>query len=115
MIAVPDKDTIILAYLAYYTNSPMGMNIVKRNERGAAQGHLNVTVYGRLPINVPTLIEQQKIIEELKQRAAASSMTVLRKQVNVLIADLTVKKKLIESIESATTRLNDVLDRVEEG
>lgn len=66
--------------------------------------------------------DQQKIIddykkkmEDLKQRAATSSVATLRKQVNVLIADLVVKKKLIESIESATTRINDVLDRIEEG
>ena len=66
--------------------------------------------------------DQQKIIddykkkmEDLKQRAATSSVTTLRKQVNVLIADLVVKKKLIGSIESATTRINDVLDKIEEG
>lgn len=66
--------------------------------------------------------DQQKIINDykekiadLQQRAATSSVTVLRKQVNVLIADLVVKKKLIGSIESATARINDVLDRIEEG
>ena len=66
--------------------------------------------------------DQQKIIddykkkmEDLKQRAATSSVATLRKQVNVLIADLVVKKKLIGSIESATARINDVLDRIEEG
>ena len=66
--------------------------------------------------------DQQKIINDykekladLQQRASTSSVTVLRKQVNVLIADLVVKKKLIESIESATARINDVLDKIEEG
>ena len=66
VIAVPDKNVILPAYLAYYTNSPMGRSIVKKNERGAAQGHLNVTVYGRLPIVVPTLSEQQNIISEIE-------------------------------------------------
>ena len=66
VIAVPDKDVILPAYLAHYTNSPMGRSIVKKNERGAAQGHLNVTVYGRLPIVVPTLSEQQNIISEIE-------------------------------------------------
>ena len=66
--------------------------------------------------------DQQKIIddykkkmEDLKQQASTSSVTTLRKQMNVLIADLVVKKKLIESVESATTRINDVLDKIEEG
>ena len=65
--------------------------------------------------------DQQKIIDDykeklsdLQQRFGNSSVTVLRKQVNVLIADLVVKKKLIESIESATTRINDVIDKIEE-
>lgn len=65
--------------------------------------------------------KQQEIITnykeklaDLQQRSNTSSVTALRKQVNVLIADLVVKKKLIESIESATTRINDVIDRIEE-
>lgn len=70
VIAVPDKGAIIPAYLAYYTNSPLGRSIVKRNERGAAQGHLNVTAYGRLPIIVPSLSEQQMIIEEIDAKTS---------------------------------------------
>lgn len=66
VIAVPDHTKILPAYLAYYTNSPMGRNIVKKNERGAAQGHLNVTVYGQLPIVLPSLSDQQLLIEEIE-------------------------------------------------
>ncbi len=66
VIAVPDKTIILPAYLAYYTNSPMGRSVVKKNERGAAQGHLNVTVYGKLPIVVPSLSKQQTIVEEIE-------------------------------------------------
>ena len=36
---------------------------MKKNERGAAQGHLNVSAYGRLPIAVPSLNYQQAIVE----------------------------------------------------
>ena len=63
VIAVPNTEKIIPAYLAHYTNSPMGRSIVKKNERGAAQGHLNVSAYGRLPIVVPSLNYQQAIVE----------------------------------------------------
>ena len=66
VIAVPNTEKIIPSYLAHYTNSPMGRSIVKKNERGAAQGHLNVSVFGKLPIVVPTLIEQQAIIIEIE-------------------------------------------------
>lgn len=63
VIAVPNTEKIIPAYLAHYTNSPMGRSIVKKNERGAAQGHLNVSAYGRLPIAVPSLNYQQAIVD----------------------------------------------------
>ena len=66
VIAVPDKTVILPAFLAHYTNSPMGRSIVKKNERGAAQGHLNVTVYSRLPIVVPSITEQQAIIDTIE-------------------------------------------------
>ena len=49
VIAVPDTTKIIPEYLAQYTNSPMGRDIVKQNERGGAQGHLNVSAYAQLP------------------------------------------------------------------
>ena len=68
VIAVPDQDIIMPSYLAHYTNSPMGRSIVKKNERGAAQGHLNVTVYGKLPITVPSLTEQETVLEEIEGR-----------------------------------------------
>lgn len=66
VIAVPDKAKILPAYLAHYTNSPLGRSIVKKNERGAAQGHLNVSAYGRLPIVVPSLLKQKAIVEEIE-------------------------------------------------
>lgn len=66
VIAVPKKNKILPEYLAYYTNSPMGRSIVKKNERGAAQGHLNVTVYGNLPIVLPRVEEQKHIIDGLE-------------------------------------------------
>lgn len=71
VIAVPDQTIILPTYLAYYTNSPMGRSIVKKNERGAAQGHLNVTVYGKLPIVVPSLSKQQTTVEEIEGKLSA--------------------------------------------
>lgn len=68
VIAVPQEEKLLPKYLAYYTNSPYGMNSVKRNQRGVAQGHLNVTVYGKLPIILPTIIDQERIIKEIESR-----------------------------------------------
>ena len=68
VIAVPDTSKVIPEFLAQYTNSPMGRAIVKKNERGAAQGHLNVSAYANLPISVPDLQEQEKLVKQISDR-----------------------------------------------
>lgn len=68
VIAVPDTTKIIPEFLAQYTNSPMGKAIVKKNERGAAQGHLNVSAYANLPICVPDLKEQEHLVNQIAER-----------------------------------------------
>ena len=68
VIAVPDTAKIIPEFLAQYTNSPMGRAIVKKNERGAAQGHLNVSAYANLPICVPDLKEQEHLVNQIAER-----------------------------------------------
>ena len=71
VIAVPDQDRVLPQYLAYYTNSPYGFSSVKRNQRGVAQGHLNITVYEKLPILLPTIDVQEIIIKEIDARLSA--------------------------------------------
>lgn len=68
VIAVPDISKVIPEFLAQYTNSPMGRAVVKKNERGAAQGHLNVSAYANLPIGVPDLQEQEKLVKQISDR-----------------------------------------------
>ena len=68
VIAVPDISKVIPEFLEKYTNSPMGRAIVKKNERGAAQGHLNVSAYANLPIGVPDLQEQEKLVKQISDR-----------------------------------------------
>ncbi len=71
VIAVPKQDMVLPRYLAYYTNSPYGISSVKRNQRGVAQGHLNITVYGKLPLLLPTADVQDVIIKEIDARLSA--------------------------------------------
>lgn len=68
VIAVPKKEFILPRYLAQYTNSPYGLEIVKRNQHGAAQGHLNVKEYGNLPIFLPDIQEQYHLLEKIESR-----------------------------------------------
>lgn len=71
VIAVPKQDMVLSRYLAYYTNSPYGISSVKQNQRGVAQGHLNITVYGKLPLLLPTIDVQEIIIKEIDARLSA--------------------------------------------
>ena len=68
VIAVPKQERILSKYLAYYTNSPYGINCVKENQRGVAQGHLNVKVYGKLPLMLPALEHQEQVISKIEEQ-----------------------------------------------
>ena len=68
VIAVPKKEFILPQYLAQYTNSPYGLEIVRKNQHGAAQGHLNVKEYGNLPIFLPNIPEQYSLLEKIESR-----------------------------------------------
>lgn len=68
VIAVPKKEFILPQYLAQYTNSPHGLEIVRKNQHGAAQGHLNVKEYGNLPIFLPNISKQYSLLEIIESR-----------------------------------------------
>ena len=68
VIAVPKHECVLSKYLAYYTNSPYGINSIKANQRGVAQGHLNVKVYGKLPLMLPALEYQEQVISKIEER-----------------------------------------------
>lgn len=68
VIAVPKKESVLPEYLAQYTNSPYGLEVVRKNQHGAAQGHLNVKEYGNLPILLPSLNDQRSLLEKIESR-----------------------------------------------
>lgn len=72
VIAVPKQDKVLSHYLAYYTNSPYGISSVRQNQRGVAQGHLNTTVYQKLPILLPPIGVQESVIEEIEAQLSTS-------------------------------------------
>lgn len=83
VIAVPNRDIVLPRYLAYYTNSPYGISSVKQNQRGVAQGHLNITVYSKLPLLLPTIEVQNDIIQEIDARLSACDD--IEKTVNIAL------------------------------
>lgn len=68
IIAVPEQTKLLPEYLVHYTNSPYGQEIVKERERGAAQAHLNVKVYGNLPISIPTMEVQKEVVTKIEKQ-----------------------------------------------
>lgn len=70
VIAVPKKESVLPEYLAQYTNSPYGLEVVRKNQHGAAQGHLNVKEYGNLPILLPSLNDQRSLLEKIESRSS---------------------------------------------
>lgn len=62
LIAVPNNKLVIPEYLCAFTNSPLGKKLVAENKRGMALAHFNVKGYSNLPIFLPTLEEQRKIV-----------------------------------------------------
>lgn len=68
LIAVPDKDIVLPEYLCAFTNSPLGKSFVAEKKRGVGQKHFNVNGYKKMPITVPSLEEQQKIVENISER-----------------------------------------------
>lgn len=93
VIAVPDISKVIPEFLAQYTNSPMGRAIVKKNERGAAQGHLNVSAYANLPIGVPDLQEQEKLVKQISDRLSVCDS--IEKTVDTALAQADVMRQSI--------------------
>jgi type I restriction enzyme S subunit len=68
LIATPNNEIITSEYLCCFNNSPLGKGLFKSNSRGVAQKHLNVGEYSRLKISVPSIEEQQQIVQEIESR-----------------------------------------------
>lgn len=67
IIAVPNQDMIYPEYLCIFTNSPIGRRKIQSGVRGMALTHFNVTSFGKLKINVPSLEEQHEIVRMVKR------------------------------------------------
>lgn len=89
LIAVPDHRKISSEFLCAYTNSPFGKNLIFENKRGMALAHFNVKGYSGLPIRVPQLNEQAKIIRILddllaKEQQAKEAAEGVMEQIDLI-------------------------------
>ena len=67
IIAHPNKEKVLPEYLSAFTNMPHGMNQINSQQRGVAQKHFNVGMYKDLKLILPSLDEQTRLVEFLKQ------------------------------------------------
>ncbi|MCQ2976293.1 MAG: restriction endonuclease subunit S [Bacteroidales bacterium] len=89
LIAVPEQKAINSYFLCYYTNSPMGKNIVAEKKRGLGLTHFNVKGYSATPIKVPSLSEQTEIVRILdnilkKETKAKEAAEAVLEQIDLL-------------------------------
>ena len=61
----PKKDILNSRYLMYYLNSPKIKNLASNSINGVGVGNLNVGTVRKFPIPVPSLQEQEKIVDRL--------------------------------------------------
>lgn len=93
LIATPNKEKILSEYLCYFNNSPLGKGLFISKSRGVAQKHLNVGEYSKLKIYIPSLKEQQLIVDELE-----SKLTVCDKIEETISQSLLQAESLRQSI-----------------
>ncbi len=68
LVSRPQKKIILPHFLALWINSPRGKAFVFAGKAGGAQHNLNAGTLKNLPVPIPSLAEQQRIIDILAQR-----------------------------------------------
>jgi type I restriction enzyme S subunit len=105
VIARPNQDTIRSHYLSRFFNSKAGKDQSSASETGMAQKHLNVGAVKRTLIPLPSLAEQQQIVEILssvdrKIEAQETKKAALDSLFQTLLQNLMTAKIRVNHIEA---------------
>ena len=100
LIATPIHDLITSEFLCTFNNSPFAKGLFSEGSRGVAQKHLNVGVYSKLNISIPSITEQKLILKEIESRLS--------------ICDK-VEESISESLEKAKALRQSILKKAFEG
>ncbi|WP_304234991.1 restriction endonuclease subunit S [Jiulongibacter sediminis] len=100
LIATPNPDLITPEFLCTFNNSPFAKGLFSEGSRGVAQKHLNVGVYSKLNISIPSITEQKLILKEIESR-----LTVCDK----------VEESITENLEKAKVLRQSILKKAFEG
>ncbi|MBO8463601.1 MAG: restriction endonuclease subunit S, partial [Firmicutes bacterium] len=64
---IPDKNLVIKDFLYYYCTSPVFKQYIEANAFGCAQPNISAKQIEEFEINVPSLIQQKKIVDILQK------------------------------------------------
>ena len=99
-VALIKPNDINSRFLKYYFDSPISKYYFKTQERGTAQKGIYLNTLKNLPVLLPSMIEQKRIVEEIEKRFA--------------IAD-EVEKVVEDNIEKAKQLKQSILKKAFEG
>lgn len=99
-VALIKPNNINSRFLKYYFDSPISKYYFKTQERGTAQKGIYLNTLKNLPVLLPSMIEQKRIVEEIEKRFA--------------IAD-EVEKVVEDNIEKAKQLKQSILKKAFEG
>ncbi len=109
LIAVPNTDLITSEYLCAFTNSPLGKKQVAENKRGIALTHFNVSGYSKLILDLPSISEQNEIIDKLFMLLKAEQQ-VCEYAKNTIEQVETIKKSILARAFCGELGTNDPSD-----
>lgn len=99
-VALIKPNNINSQFLKYYFDSPISKYYFKTQERGTAQKGIYLNTLKNLPVLLPSMIEQKRIVEEIEKRFA--------------VAD-EVEKVVEQNIEKAKQLKQSILKKAFEG
>lgn len=67
LVSRPKQEIILPSFLATWINSDQGMKFVKARQAGGAQQNLNAGVLKTIPVAIPQIEVQQKIVKNIAQ------------------------------------------------
>lgn len=100
LIATPNSNLITSKYLCAFNNSPKGKGLFSEGARGVAQKHLNVGVYSRLLIPIPSLKEQNQIVKDIESRLSVCDK---------------IEQSITETLEKSEALRQSILKKAFEG
>lgn len=100
LIRIRFKDNAIDKYVQYFFQSPIYWSQIIDNQVGVGQPNVNGTRLGNLDIIIPTIEEQQKIVEEIEKRFD--------------VADI-LEKAVTEGLEKSKQLKQSILKKAFEG